>query len=135
MQGLKKTKKPTRQHTLAGLIQEEDRLLVFRFFSPPRTLLRPPHLLILAKGVKSPILFLCIKDRGQYLSRVLCILEFVWKDAIALYSCFEVMVPKDTIVLHLYFEVTFYKWTNLVTNIKHIFCLLLQLLFQHSYHG
>ena len=32
------------------------------------------------------------------------------------YSCFEGMVRKDTIVLHLYFEVSFYKWTNLVTN-------------------
>ena len=30
------------------------------------------------------------------------------------------MVRKDTIALHLYFEVSFYKWTNLVTNIKHI---------------
>ena len=32
------------------------------FSPPPRTLFRPPRLLILAKGVESPILFLCRKD-------------------------------------------------------------------------
>ena len=38
------------------------RLLIFRSFYLPRTLSRPPSLLILAKVVKSPILFLCIKN-------------------------------------------------------------------------
>ena len=55
----------------------------------PHTLLRPPRLLNFVKGFKSPILFLCIKDRRQYVSRVLPILAVVWKDAIAFYSCFE----------------------------------------------
>ena len=91
------------------LIQEGCHLLIFRFSSSPYTLLRPPCLLILAKGVKSPILFLYIKDRGQYLSCVLHTLVVVWNDAIALYSCFEAMGRKDTIVLHFYFEVSFYK--------------------------
>ena len=110
-------------------------LINFSIFSPPpRTLLRLPRLLILEKGVKSPILFLCIKDKRQYLSRALPVMAVVWKDAIALNSCFEAMVWKDTIVLHLYLEVSFYKWTNLVTNIKHSFCLLLHLPFQYSYH-
>ena len=70
-----------------------------------------------------------LRDRRQYLSGVLPILAVVWKDSIALYSCFEAMDRKDSTVLHLYFEVSFYKWTNLVTNIKHSFCLLLHLIF------
>ena len=28
---------------------------------------------------------------------------------------------KNTIILLLYFEVSFYKWANLITNIKHSF--------------
>ena len=31
------------------------------------------------------------------------------------------MVQKETIVFHLYFGVSFHKWTNLITNIKHCF--------------
>ena len=51
---------------LGSLIQKEGRLLIVRFFStPPRMLLRPPRLLILAKGVKSPILFICLKHKGS----------------------------------------------------------------------
>ena len=116
--------------TLGCLIQEGGRLLSFRFFTTYSTLLRPPRLLILSKDVRSPVLFLCIKYRREYISRALPILAVVWKDVIALYSCFEVMVRKDTIVLHLYFENSFYNWANFVNNIKHIFCLLLHLLFQ-----
>ena len=52
---------------------------------------------------------------------VFYLLVDVWKDATAMCPCFEVMVRKDTIALHLYFEVSFYKWSNLVTNVKHSF--------------
>ena len=93
--------------TLGWLIQEGGTLIVF--FPPPCTLLRHPRLLILAKCFRSPILFLCGKNRKQYLSRVLSKLAVVLKDVIALYSCFEAMVRKDTIVLHLYFEVSLCK--------------------------
>ena len=41
------------------------------------------------------------------------LLEVIWKDVIALYSCFEAMVWKDTIALHLHFEVSSRKLKNL----------------------
>ena len=63
---------------LGSLIQKEGRLLIVRFFSPPpRMLLRPPRLLILTKGVKSPILFICLKHKRQYSSRALRMLVVV----------------------------------------------------------
>ena len=55
-------------------MQEGGRSLIFGFFPTPSQLIKTPTFIILAKGVKSPILFLCIKNRRQYLSRVLPIL-------------------------------------------------------------
>ena len=66
-----------RTFTLGCLIQKEGCLLIFRFFLTHHTLLRPPRLLILAKDVKSLVLFLCIKDRRQNLCGVLPILAVV----------------------------------------------------------
>ena len=73
------------------------------FFPPLRTLLRSPRLLVLAKGVKSPILFLCIKDRRQYLSRVLRILAIVWEGAIAWRRWFKKILLHCICILRLVF--------------------------------
>ena len=120
-------------YTPGCFLQEGARLLSFRFFLTISHLIKTPTFINFSQSCQKR--FLCIKDRRQYLSCVLRILAVVSKDAIALYLCFEAIVQKDTIVLHLYFEVSFYKWINLVTNVKHSVCLLLDLLFQYSYHG
>ena len=76
---------------IGRIIQKGVRLLILR-----STPLRPPRLSILLKGVKRLILFLYIKDRRQNLPHVLPILMVVWKDAIALYSCFELCKETHT---------------------------------------
>ena len=86
-------------------MQEGDRLLIFRCFSHPLSLTETPRLLILAKGVKSPISFLCIKNTRQYLSRVL-----LFGGCLKRSHCIACMFlgdgSKDIIALHMYFEVS-----------------------------
>ena len=54
-----------RRLTRGCLIQEGGRLLSFRFFPAPLHLIKTPTFINFSKGVKSPILFLCINDRRQ----------------------------------------------------------------------
>ena len=75
-------------------------ILMFRFFFPPSyTLIRPPRLLILAKGAKGPVSFLCMKNRRQYLSRVL------EKMSLRYIHVLRQWFQEDTITLPLYFQV------------------------------
>ena len=104
------------------------------FFPPPRTLLRPPRLLILAKDQKfnfismrkgqKTVFILRFTYIGGCLKRSLCIVYMFWGDGLKRCCCIAFV-----------FEVSFYKWTHFVTNIKHSFCLLLHLVFQYSYYG
>ena len=74
-------------HAFGCLRQEGGRLLIFRFFPTPLHLIKAPTFINFSKRFQKST-FRSIKDRRQYLSRVLPILAVVWKDVIALYWMF-----------------------------------------------
>ena len=72
---------------------------MFRFLPTPLHFNKTPTFINFSKRYqKFNFISICIKDRRQYLSRVLPILAVVWKDVIALYSCFEAFSVKKRIL-------------------------------------